>query len=104
MKIRIKRIPIALAEAGMKIGAPVCNSQGNILLMAGVELSEAALHSLRRRNIVSISILIEECRSEVELSAERASILDRLNFLFRNAGNDSSLYHLILEYRMEKLI
>lgn len=105
MKTHIKPIPIALAKAGMKMGKSMCNSQGQILLMAGIVLSDQALDSLRRRGVATIPILVEEVRSEDELCAERANVLDRLNWLFRNrVDNNCLLYHLILEYRMERLI
>lgn len=103
MKVRIKQIPLALVEAGMRLGRPVCNPTGQILLVDGAVLSEPTLLSLRRRNIAHISILIEDCRSEEVLSVERAKTLDRLCYLFRDADRDTPLFHLILEYRMEAL-
>lgn len=106
MKFRLKKIPLGQAEPGMQLAAAVCNQRGEVLLQAGCELSEAALSGLRRRGVGHITVQITDPRSEGELAAERVKVMDRLNLLFRNAGQDqhlASLYHLVLEYRLEAL-
>jgi hypothetical protein len=106
MKLRLRNIPLGQAEPGMQLAAAVCNQRGEVLLQAGCELSESALASLRRRGVGHIAVQVEDTRSEEELATERARVLDRLNLLFRNAGQDqhlASLYHLVLEYRLEAL-
>lgn len=106
MKLCVKKIPMDLAVSGMTLAAAVCNERGDVLLQSGCELSESSLSSLRRRGILHIAILDEECRSEEELEAERQIARERLSVLFRNAGNDvhlALLHNLILEYRLERL-
>ena len=106
MKFRLKKIPLDLAEPGMQLAAAVCNQRGDVLLQTGCELSDSALSSLRKRGIGRIAVLVVDARSEDELEAERANVRDRLNVLFRNKGQDeqlASLYHLVLEYRLEGL-
>ncbi|HCI12517.1 MAG TPA: hypothetical protein DFK12_00765, partial [Gallionellaceae bacterium] len=64
------------------------------------------LSGLRKRGVGHIVVQMADPRSEDELAVERAQVLDRLNLLFRNAGQDqhlASLYHLVLEYRLEAL-
>lgn len=106
MKLRLKKIPLDLAEPGMQLAAAVCNQRGDVLLQAGSVLSESGLSGLRKRGIGYVAVQMEDARSEEELAAERAKALDRLNLLFRNAGQDQhlgALYHLVLEYRLAQL-
>lgn len=106
MKLCVKKIPMDMAVSGMMLAAAVCNERGDVLLQTGCELSDSALSGLRKRGILHISVLDEESRSEEELLLERVNMRDRLNVLFRNAGQDAylaSLYNLILEYRLERL-
>lgn len=106
MKLRSKRIALDRAGAGMRLAAALCNQRGEVLMQAGCELTESALASLRKRRIGHLVVQMEDARSEEELAAERAGVLDRLSLLFRNAGQDeqlASLHRLVLEYRLESL-
>ena len=107
MKIRKKLIPIVFAEEGMKLGAPVNDTQGHALLPDGAELSERSLSSLRRRNVTCISILEEDPRSEEELAIEREKTTERINVMFHKTEQDANmelLHQLVLEYRLESLL
>lgn len=107
MKIRNKLIPLVFAEEGMKLGAPVNDTQGRPLMPDGAELSEKSLASLRRRGVSCISILEEDPRSEEELVIERDKTTARINALFSktdNTANMELLHQLILEYRIEPLL
>jgi len=107
MKFRLKKIPLDLAEPGMLLAAAVCNQRGDVLLQAGCELSASSLSGLRMRGVGHVAVQQVDSRSEDELAVERAQVLDRLNLLFRNAGQDdhlASLYQLVLEYRLEALL
>lgn len=91
----------------MKLGAPVQDNEGRILLADGAELSEKALASLRRRNVSCISILEEDPRSEEELAVERSKTTEHINAVFHNApqgANMETLRQIILEYRLEPLL
>ena len=91
----------------MKLGAPVLDNEGRVLLTDGAELSEKSLASLRRRNISCVSILEEDPRSEEELAIERSKITERINALFQKVdkgANLETLHQLILEYRLEALL
>ena len=90
----------------MKLGAPVQDNEGRVLLVNGAELSEKSLASLRRRNISCISILEEDPRSEEELAIERSKTTEHINAMFHDAApgaNLETLHRLILEYRLEAL-
>lgn len=107
MKIRKKLIPLAFAEEGMKLGAPVNDMQGRPLMPDGAELSERSLSSLRRRNVSCISILEEDPRSEEELAIERSKMTEHINALFHKTdktANMELLQQFILEYRLEPLL
>lgn len=107
MKIRIKPIPLTLAKQGMKLGSPVRDAHGHILLMDGVELNDSMLASLQRHDISCVSILEQDSRNEDELVIERSQTTERINALFGNTDqttNLASLHHLILEYRLEPLL
>lgn len=107
MKIRIKKIPISLAQSGMTLGAPVLDQQNRILLAAGLELTEDTVNGLRRHDILCISILEEDDRSEAELAVEREQMAEHVNELFRKGdqtANQELLHQLILEYRLEALL
>lgn len=104
--LRLKRIPLEQAEPGMKLADAVCNPHGEALLQAGCELTESSLSGLRRRGVGHVVVAQIDSRDEEELAAERASVQERLNLLFRNAAQDrhlASLYQLVLEYRLEEL-
>ncbi len=104
--MRIKSIPIAQVEHGMKAARVLRNPSGQILIQEGVELTESLLHSLERRNITRVYVQVEELRSDEELAAERASMEARLKVLFRNVAHGSTLellYQTILEHRLRKL-
>ena len=107
MKLRIKLIPLALAKQGMELGAPVHDTHGHALLMAGAELSKSVLSGLQRHNICCVSVLEEDTRSEEELAIERNQTTERIDALFRNMDQTASLeslHRLVLEYRLEPLL
>lgn len=100
-----KIISLADARPGMKIAADVCGlTGGGVLLAAGAVLSEATLSALARRGVPQIDVL--EALSPVEQAARSAAIDQRLDVLFRHAGNDPLLRKLreaVREYRVEGL-
>ncbi len=106
MKLRLKKIPIAHAVAGMLVAVPVISPRGDVLVQAGCELTDFVISGLRKRGIDRISIHIEDGRSEEELVIERDKVRDRMHVLFRNAGANeqlASLYQLMLEFRLGSL-
>ncbi|MDX8378481.1 MAG: hypothetical protein R8K48_00280 [Gallionella sp.] len=81
MKVRINSISIAHAKPGMTAGKSVFNQLGQVLIQEGVKLNTALLLSLARRHIAHIPVLVEDPRTEAELSAEREKVAARLNTL-----------------------
>lgn len=100
-----KIISLADARPGMRIAADVCGlTGGGVLLAAGAVLSGATLSALARRGVSQL--LVTEPLSPEERAARIAAIDQRLDVLFRHAGNDSLLRKLrgvVREYRVEKL-
>lgn len=103
MKTKLKRLPIELVTPGMRVGTALHNHRGDMLLQAGCELSEQILSGLRKRGVCWVVVSVEDRRSEEELAAERAKVIERLNRLFHEVGQNEgaySLYQLMLEYRL----
>ncbi len=100
-----KLISLADARPGMRIVADVCGpTGGDVLLAAGAVLSGATLSALARRGIGQLVVV--EPLSPEERAARIAAIDQRLDVLFRHAGNDPLLRKLrgaVREYRVEKL-
>jgi len=91
----------------MKLGAPLQNDEGRVLLTEGTELSDQLLASLWQRSISCISILEEDARSDEVLAVEREKMTEHINAMFSKTEKTASLEllrQLILEYRIEPLL
>jgi hypothetical protein len=102
---RFKVVALDDASAGMVLGAEVRDPQGNVLLAAGSQLTEALMRALQRRGVESVRI---EDRSATpqELAAERERVRQRLAQLFRKphpGAADALLREQLVAYRMEAL-
>ena len=99
-----KLISLADARPGMRIAADVCGPSGDVLLAAVAVLSGVTLSALARRGISQLEVV--EPLSPEERVARIAAIDQRLDVLFRHAGNDPLLRKLrgvVRGYRVEKL-
>ena len=100
-----KIISLADASPGMRIASDVCGLKGgDVLLAAGAVLSGVTLSALARRGISQLEVV--EPLSPEERAARVAAIDQRLDVLFRHAGDDPLLCKLrgaVREYRVEKL-
>lgn len=100
-----KIISLADARPGMRIASDVCGPKGgDVLLAAGAVLSGVTLSALARRGISQLEVV--EPLSPEERAARVAAIDQRLDVLFRHAGNDlllCKLREVVREYRVEKL-
>ena len=104
--IRVALIPLAQARPGMKLEKDVCNPLGQVLLKAGMVLSETSISGLKQKNIGHVSVLQDDMRNEDELFAERNKVTGRINKIFKNVSQDGTmgaLKQMILDYRLEKL-
>jgi len=104
--IRVRLIPLTLASPGMVLESDVRNSLGQVLLKAGMALSEPSISSLNQKNIGHVKVFQEDERNEETLSAERIKVTERINSMFRNVPQDGTmgaLKQMILDYRLEKL-
>lgn len=101
-----KDLPIDEALPGMMLADDVREAQGAVLLPKGATLSESALASLRRRGVAVLPVLVESYESRLspeEEAARRERVEQRLQYIFRRAGDGDpvrqlreqvSLYHL----------
>jgi hypothetical protein len=102
---RYKQIGIDDASAGMVLADAVYDSQGNVLLAKGTELSESTLAALRRRGVGGVRVGDDSLAPE-QLAAERERVEARLAHLFRAAdgsGAGAILREQLAAYRMEQL-
>jgi mono/diheme cytochrome c family protein len=101
-----KRLPLDQLEAGMMLAQDVCDASGGRLLAEGAELSDATIASLGRRGVEHVMIAFEETLSPEQIAARASQIRTRLEYLFRQAGNDPMLLKLratLLQYRLAGL-
>lgn len=106
MTVRIHYVGVDEAAPGVELGADIRDSQGTILLMAGTQLTEAHLASLRRRGVQRVPLAERVVLTEPESEALREAARARLRYLFRHGEPDEAdrlLYRVVLEYRMEQL-
>ncbi|TAN74324.1 MAG: hypothetical protein EPN14_09235 [Gallionella sp.] len=99
-----KTISLEETRPGMQLAVDVCDANGGILLAAGAVLSEAALAALARRGVTRLAVA--EAISPEERARRIAEIDQRLDALFRHAGNDPLLRKLretVREFRVGEL-
>lgn len=93
------RISLDSAVAGMILADDLRDANANVLLPRGATLTEAALISLRRRNIESLHVLTEtQPAADSEIAREYQR--QRLVKLFR-AADDSGTNALLLQHIMQ---
>ena len=103
---KVSHVPLAQAQAGMKLAADVCDAGGNSLLAAGAELTEGLIGSLQRRGVLHIQIAEDEVLTPEQLAARRAEVVAHVDAMFRKSGIDplmAKLRETLLEYRLETL-
>ena len=105
MSVRIRHIPLDQISPGTALGEAIRDGQGDVLLMAGTQLTEAHLTSLHRRGVCSVPIAEQETMSEQALEAPQPAMHARLQHIFRHCLSEPErqLYQIILEYRMGQL-
>ena len=101
--------PQALDEVrpGMELAEPVLDAGGQVLLPAGIALTEHHLDSLRRRGIDTLSIAqATEPADAAEIARQRERIRARVMHIFRHTADDpgsQALLHAVLAFRLERL-
>jgi len=91
--------------AGAVLAADVVDAGGRILMPAGATLTAAALDSLQRRDITSLSIESIQQEDPAAREARRVRLETRLARLFRHAGEQTemrALQHAVLNYRLKE--
>lgn len=104
--ITAKRFSLEQLEAGMVLAQDVCDAGGGRLLAQGAELSDATITSLGRRGVDFAMVAVEEILTPEQRAARETEIRERVERLFRKAGNDPMLLKLratLLHYRLAGL-
>lgn len=97
-------LPVDKLQPGMRVALAVVDESKRVLLPGGVELSEAIIASLGRRDIGQVTVELEVEEDPVSAEHYRQQVLSRLDRLFRCAGQEKetrALYEAIAKYRME---
>lgn len=95
MRDEIRQVAIEDVAAGARLAEPVCDVKGNVLVPAGVELSESTLASLVRRGFTELMIFIEKAEDAADQAADRERIEARLVHLFRDVADTATGQHLL---------
>jgi hypothetical protein len=96
-------INIDQAISGMALSEAIRDHNGDVLLLGGAVLTDAAIASLRRRGVARISV-VGEAISAAMLEASREQMQARLNQLFRLNNEhepNRTLSKCIARYRTE---
>lgn len=99
-----KTISLADARPGMQVALDVCGANGGTLLAAGAVLSGDTLIALARRGVGQLQIAVP--LSQEQRAARAVVIEQRMDVLFRHAGNDpllGRLREIVREHRLSGL-
>lgn len=96
-------LPLAEATPGTILALDLLDTYGALLLPAGTVLSEALLASLAQRGIEQIVVCDTSPGDETESAARRQRLANRIEYLFRAAGDNIAMRELqsqITSYRL----
>jgi len=80
----MQKIPLSLAQPGMKLAKPITKANGMPIIAAGVELSESLISKLDGMGIDKVFIVGDA----VAASQNPTERVTRLDHLFRRLGDD----------------
>lgn len=98
--MRIERIPIQEAAAGMTVAADVRDTQGTLLVGAGTALTARLIEQLARRGIELLPLAVTHVLSGEECAAETAQLEERFACV-RGQPLTERLLELMLHHRLE---
>lgn len=104
MKV-LETIAIGDAQPGLRLAEAVADAMGQVLVPAGSELTESMLLGLRRREVATLTVEREIEEGSAAREARQAKVVERLDRLFRKAGEGAEtrqLYQAILDFRLEQ--
>ena len=96
-------LEVSALQPGMEVAAAVADDSGRMLLPAGAILSESGIAGLLRRDIATVTVLVELPEDPEVVAANRARIVGHLDQVFRRAGDGRAtraLYDAVLAYRL----
>lgn len=99
-----RELPLADVEPGARLADAVRDTNGVVLLPAGLAITESHLESLRRRGIAHLQVTVPA--SPAELEQRREAVRARVMHLFRHAADApaaQALLHAVLALREEQI-
>lgn len=96
---------IDAVRPGRRLAAALRDEQGQLLMPAGVELSEGTLHSLRRRGVRELCVERECAADPAEREARLRQQRENLDQRFRCAGESpetAALYAALLAFLVDQ--
>lgn len=99
------RLSLEQARAGMRLARALLDANGQVLMTQDTQLSDSALHVLRRRDITELWVYDPQAQSidhEAQNAVLRQHHRERLARLFRHAAqnpDDRFLLALMTRYR-----
>lgn len=100
----IKIVPLAEAVEGMVLATDVCDEGGQVLLSEKTGLTAARIASLAKRGVGVVQIEEEKTMTEEEVEALRTEVRERVERVFRHAGDDAVMMRLkevVQAYRLQ---
>lgn len=101
---KVELLPLAEVMVGMRVAEAIVDDGGRILVPVGADVSEGMLLSLRRREVLEVTVEHEVEEDPQAYQAYRARLVAQLDLVFRKAGDDEptrQLYAAVLAHRLE---
>lgn len=102
---KLETLTLEQLRPGMRVASALVDEGGLVLLPAGVELSEGTIASLQRREVREVQVELEVDDDPEAVERHRHQVKEKLDRLFRNAGDSSEtrgLYEAVAKYRLEQ--
>lgn len=90
------------SAVGAALSNAVIDAEGNVLVPCGTLLTQPIIEFLRSRGIESLVI----SQAPMEPADKEREMLDRINYLFRNCGNNlpaCDLQRQLIAYRLKEM-
>lgn len=88
----MQKIPVKLAEPGMKLAKPVTRDNGMVVLAEGLELTDGIIQKLESMNVERIVVKGNPLDLDGGGSSSWGQKAERLDYLFRRYSKDKWMF------------